>query len=289
MNRRALIMEALALTPLWVRRELLATAAFAEPEAPNNPAEVTVVPGLEPNARHPLSNVAQTANKIIAPLVQTEETVSPRKQAPANETPDSAPAATQKAQRTTAIAALDWAALQASVTTCDACPLCASRTQTVFGVGNPHADLVVVGEAPGEEEDRLGEPFVGRAGKLLDNMLAAIREKRGDRVFIANVLKCRPPGNRNPQPDEVALCAPYLQRQLELIAPKAILASGRFAAHMLLDSQAPLSALRGKIHDWRGVPVIVTYHPAYLLRNLPDKNRAWDDLLLLKNLLDKHK
>ncbi|SFN14070.1 DNA polymerase [Formivibrio citricus] len=289
LNRRALIMEELALTPVWVRRELLVTEPQTETEPLPPAPEPATVPGQEPNARHPLSSVARTANKVIAPLVETGEAPHSHKQPQIDETPSAAPETVQEDARTTTIATMDWDALQASVSQCTACALCNDRTQTVFGVGNPQADLVVVGEAPGEEEDRLGEPFVGRAGKLLDNMLAAIREKRGERVFIANVLKCRPPGNRNPQPEEVALCSPYLLRQLQLIAPKVILASGRFAAHSLLQTQAPLSALRGKVHDWHGIPVIVTYHPAYLLRNLPDKNRAWDDLLLLRNILDKHR
>ena len=290
MNRRALILEELQLAPLWIRRELLETAVPATAEAAAETAHAqadTAVPGLEPNARHPLPGIARTANRMIAPLVQGEETNSPRRLTPASKAEPAVTSITEVDNtRTNSIAAMDWATLQTSVTQCEACALCSSRTQAVFGVGNPQADLVVVGEAPGEEEDRLGEPFVGRAGKLLDNMLAAIHEKRGERVFIANVLKCRPPGNRNPLPAEIAACAPYLLRQLELIAPKVILASGRFAAHMLLGSQAPLSALRGKLHDWRGIPVIVTYHPAYLLRNLPDKNRAWDDLLLLRNTLN---
>lgn len=283
MNRRALILEELGLAPLWIRRELL-TAIQQEPTPPLESIDTTTP--AEPVGRHPLSSVARMAHKVMAPLVETPPAKKPaalpgKTCQPVSETAEPI----QPDSRATTIATLDWAALQTSVTECKACPLCNSRTQTVFGVGNPQADLVVVGEAPGEEEDRKGEPFVGRAGRLLDNMLTAIREKRGERVFIANVLKCRPPGNRNPQADEVSLCSPYLLRQLELIAPKAILASGRFAAQTLLESQAPLSALRGKIHHWRGIPVVVTYHPAYLLRNLPDKNRAWDDLLLLKELL----
>ncbi len=289
MNRRALIMEELALSPLWVRRELLTTEVQPESNVSLPQADSLETPGAEVNARHPLSHVARTANKVIAPLVQTEEKPRARSLPITNEAPATPPPPEKPDTRASDIAGLDWAALQASVAQCEACALCRSRTQTVFGVGNPQADLVVVGEAPGEEEDRLGEPFVGRAGKLLDNMLAAIREKRGEGAFICNVLKCRPPGNRNPLPEEVGLCSPYMLRQLELIAPKAILASGRFAAHALLNTQAPLSALRGKVHTWRGIPVIVTYHPAYLLRNLPDKNRAWDDLLLLKSILDSHK
>jgi DNA polymerase len=136
-----------------------------------------------------------------------------------------------------------------------------------------------VGEAPGAEEDRLGDPFVGQAGKLLDNMLAAIGLNRGNNVYIANVLKCRPPGNRNPEPGEVAKCTPHLRRQIELIEPKLILAMGRFAAQTLLATDASIASLRGRVHAYAGVPLIVTYHPAYLLRSLPDKSKAWADLV----------
>lgn len=173
---------------------------------------------------------------------------------------------------------MDWAQLKSRVAGCTDCNLRAGCTQTVFGVGDEKAQWMLVGEAPGSEEDRLGEPFVGQAGKLLDNMLAAISLARGKNVYIANVLKCRPPGNRNPEPDEVAKCSPYLLRQIELIQPKLILAMGRFAAQTLLGTDATIASLRGKVHQYAGVPLVVTYHPAYLLRNLPDKAKAWADL-----------
>jgi DNA polymerase len=144
---------------------------------------------------------------------------------------------------------------------------------------------MLVGEAPGAEEDRIGEPFVGQAGKLLDNMLAAVALSRGRNVYIANVLKCRPPGNRNPEPDEVEKCAPYLLRQIGLIKPKLIVAMGRFAAQTLLGTDATIASLRGKVHRYAGVPLIVTYHPAYLLRNLPDKAKAWADLLFAAKII----
>lgn len=172
----------------------------------------------------------------------------------------------------------EWQNLKTRVAGCTDCKLRAGCTQTVFGVGEPKSDWLLVGEAPGAEEDRLGEPFVGQAGKLLDNMLAAIALRRGENVFIANVLKCRPPGNRNPEPDEVAKCAPHLLRQIELIRPRLIVAMGRFAAQTLLDTDATIASLRGRVHRYAGVPLIVTYHPAYLLRNLPDKAKAWADL-----------
>jgi uracil-DNA glycosylase family 4 len=161
--------------------------------------------------------------------------------------------------------------------------LCEKRTNTVFGVGDRNADWMLIGEAPGENEDRQGEPFVGQAGKLLDNMLRSLTLARDTNVYIANVIKCRPPGNRNPEPDEVARCEPYLQRQVALVKPKLIVALGRFAAQSLLKTEASISSLRGRVHEYEGVPVIVTYHPAYLLRSLPDKAKAWADLCLARD------
>ena len=173
----------------------------------------------------------------------------------------------------------DWAALQAEVAACTRCELHRTRTQTVFGVGNPAADWLIIGEAPGAEEDRRGEPFVGHAGQLLDNMLAAIGLDR-QMAYIANLLKCRPPGNRDPQVGEVACCEPYLQRQIALIRPRLILAVGRIAAQNLLKTDLPLKRLRGHVHPYGPlhIPVIVTYHPAYLLRTPADKRMAWEDL-----------
>lgn len=171
-----------------------------------------------------------------------------------------------------------WDTLAVAVAHCTACKLSATRTQGVLGVGDRHADWLIIGEAPGAEEDQLGEPFVGQAGKLLDAMLASIGLKRGNNVYITNVLKSRPPGNRDPKPDEVAACRPYLLAQIEFLQPKLILALGRFAAQSLLDTDEAIARLRGHVHRFQGVPLVVTYHPAYLLRNLPDKARAWEDL-----------
>ena len=178
-----------------------------------------------------------------------------------------------------------WVELKQQVPACTACGLHESRTQTVFGVGDENADWMLIGEAPGAEEDRLGDPFVGQAGRLLDNMLAAIDLKRGENVYIANVLKCRPPGNRNPEPDEVARCTPFLKRQIALVQPKLIIAMGRFAAQTLLASDASISSMRGKVYRYEGVPLVVTYHPAYLLRTLPDKAKAWEDLLFARRTM----
>ena len=179
----------------------------------------------------------------------------------------------------------DWIPLKAAVSACTKCGLHKTRTQTVFGVGDPGADWMLIGEAPGAEEDRLGDPFVGQAGKLLDNMLAALGLSRRENVYIANVLKCRPPGNRNPAPDEVEQCSPHLLQQIELIKPKLILAMGRFAAQTLLKSESSIASLRGRVHRYAGVPLIVTYHPAYLLRTLEDKAKAWEDLVFARRTL----
>jgi len=189
------------------------------------------------------------------------------------------------ATQNSAIPLMNWEQLKTKVAGCTDCKLRAGCTQTVFGVGGETASWMLVGEAPGSEEDRLGEPFVGQAGRLLDNMLAAVALERGRNVYIANVLKCRPPGNRNPEPDEVAKCSPHLRRQIELIRPRLILAMGRFAAQTLLGSDATIASLRGKVHRYMDVPLIVTYHPAYLLRNLPDKAKAWADLLFAKKTI----
>jgi uracil-DNA glycosylase family 4 len=183
------------------------------------------------------------------------------------------------------VAGMNWPELKAKVAGCTDCKLRAGCTQTVFGVGDEKAQWLLVGEAPGAEEDKQGEPFVGQAGRLLDGMLAAVDLQRGKNVYIANVLKCRPPGNRNPEPDEVAKCSPHLLRQVALIQPKLILAMGRFAAQTLLGTDATIASLRGRLHQYAGVPLIVTYHPAYLLRNLPDKSKAWADLLFARKTI----
>jgi uracil-DNA glycosylase family 4 len=245
------ILKELELWPVWRPR-----AAQAAPDA-------------EPQA--------QVARPIEAAGIATAEpVVAMEAPSPASETIETpAPAS---AFRKSEIAEMDWEALEAAIQACEACSLAKTRTQTVTGVGDRNAEWLFVGEAPGAEEDRRGEPFVGQAGKLLDNMLAAISLKRGENVYIANVLKCRPPENRDPHGEEVVQCDPFLKRQVELIKPKLIVAMGRFAAQSLLNTDKAIGALRGKLHDYNGVPVIVTYHPAYLLRNLPDKAKAWEDL-----------
>ena len=191
-----------------------------------------------------------------------------------------APAATTvPAPRPPLPANVDWDPLREAVAACTACDLCKTRTQTVFGVGNTRAEWLIIGEAPGAEEDRQGEPFVGRAGQLLNAMLLAIGLPR-ETVFIANILKCRPPGNRDPKPEEVVKCLPFLAAQIALLRPKIMLAVGRIAAQNLLATDAPLSRLRGKLHTFgaANTPLVITYHPAYLLRTPADKRKAWEDL-----------
>ena len=187
--------------------------------------------------------------------------------------------------RAARILKMEWPELKSAVKACEACGLRKTCTQTVFGVGDEQADWLLVGEAPGAEEDARGEPFVGQAGRLLDNMLVALGLARGADVYIANVVKCRPPQNRTPEPREVEACLPYLDRQIELLHPRVIVALGKSAATALLDVDATIASLRGRIHRYRNVPLVVTYHPAYLLRNLPDKAKAWEDLLLARRTM----
>jgi uracil-DNA glycosylase family 4 len=251
-------------TPAPARARVAAVAA-AEP-AVAAPAPVQP-PARPPQAREPVAR---------APIVPT----TPATAAPVSIAPP-APARTDIAQ-------LDWPALREAVAGCRACGLCESRRNTVFGVGHTEADWMIVGEAPGEQEDRQGEPFVGPAGQLLDAMLRACgRNRQADDargVFIANVLKCRPPANRNPAPEEVVQCEPFLSRQVALVKPRLIIAMGRFAVQSLLKTTEPIGRLRGRVHRYEGVPVIVTYHPAYLLRTPVDKAKAWADLCLAMDL-----
>jgi len=215
----------------------------------------------------PAAEVAATATVVAEPPVELAPAVAPV----------SSPAAPA--------GAMDWDELAAAVAACRLCRLGETRKQAVLGVGDRHADWLFVGEGPGAEEDERGEPFVGQAGKLLDNMLAAIGLRRGEDVYIANAVKCRPPENRTPAPEEAAACRPWLERQIELLQPKLIVALGRPAAQTLLQAEVKIAAARGRLHDYRGIPLIVTYHPAYLLRTLPDKARAWEDLCFMKRTM----
>jgi uracil-DNA glycosylase len=207
---------------------------------------------------------------------------SPESSAQINLNPDETPAV--ESISVSDAGELNWQQLQQAISECQLCELHTSRSQTVFGMGNASADLMIIGEAPGEDEDRKGEPFVGPSGQLLDAMLKAIGLNR-EHVFIANVLKCRPPEDRNPHVSEIVCCDAYLQRQIELVQPKLILALGRVAAHHLLVSKEPLGALREKPHHYNGIPLLVSYHPAYLLRKPIEKRKSWQDLLQVKNVL----
>ena len=240
-------------------------------------ARLPVPAAAEGDAGESVPEVAAAAGavtEVAAAPVQavTEAPVAPTP--PATPVPDAAPARPD-------VDAMDWAQLQDTVSQCRLCELHGSRTQTVFGTGNRNADWLVIGEAPGKDEDLQGEPFVGRAGQLLNAMLLAAGLKR-EQVYIANILKCRPPNNRDPRPEEVVCCEPYLARQIALIQPRIILAVGRIAAQNLLKTDTPIGTLRGTVHRYAdtGIPVVATYHPAYLLRSPLDKRKAWADLQL---------
>ncbi|QCP49295.1 uracil-DNA glycosylase [Trinickia violacea] len=302
-------LEEFGLAPMWVRRGLAATvddeaaSAAAKPETAAANADVTEVESttvraaMEPEAK--IQPVAE-ATEVSVPALKVSKAAVPQADPFADDEPPPLteddfpwldaepvpafePSVEAEARGLPPVHSLDWDALAERVAGCERCRLCEKRTNTVFGVGDRNADWMLIGEAPGENEDKQGEPFVGQAGKLLDNMLQSLTLARGTNVYIANVIKCRPPGNRNPEPDEVARCEPYLQRQVALVKPKLIIALGRFAAQSLLKTDSSISSLRGRVHQYEGVPVIVTYHPAYLLRSLADKSKAWADLCLARD------
>ncbi len=229
---------------------------------------------------------------------QTEQAVLSTPTLPASTPPTAATTTTRgsvpigRATTPGKLASLDWPALRSEVATCRACGLCESRKQTVFGVGHENAHWMIVGEAPGEEEDQQGEPFVGPSGQLLDAMLHALDLTRLEaapdkQVYIANTVKCRPPRNRNPAPEELIRCEPFLRRQIELVQPRVILAMGRFAVQSLLRTEDAIGRLRGRVHHVEGRPLVVTYHPAYLLRNPIDKARSWEDLCLAAEVAER--
>lgn len=280
MNRRAQFLEVLGIPAEWVPRRSTGAAEAVE-------ADVEVVTAATA-AVEVEADIAVKA-EVEAGVAMPTPAATPRPVVIEALSPAPQPAVQDAAShaRDAAIAAMDWAALEAAVADCTACGLSDTRTNTVLGVGDRRAEWMLVGEAPGENEDLQGEPFVGQAGKLLDNMLGALGLARDRNVFIANVLKCRPPGNRNPEPEEVAHCEPFLRRQIALIRPKVIVVLGRFAAQSLLRSTTPIGKLRGTVHQYEGIPVVVTYHPAYLLRTLTDKARAWEDLCLAREVHDR--
>ncbi|MGA4046121.1 uracil-DNA glycosylase [Ralstonia nicotianae] len=282
MNRRARMLEALGVSNEWRLRGVEpAAVAVVEAEAADM---VPIAGAVEAAVADAPAPRIEASPVVVAEVVPVAAPAAAAAATVADVPTDSTDSTDPVAPRTQRIAAFDWAQLEAAVSGCTACKLCERRTQTVFGVGDRQADWMLIGEAPGEQEDRQGEPFVGQAGKLLDSMLRAIGLSRETGVFIANVLKCRPPGNRDPEPDEVAMCDPYLKRQIALIKPRVIVVLGRFAAQSLLQTQTPVGKLRGKVHEVDGVPVVVTYHPAYLLRTLTDKARAWEDLCLARKV-----
>ena len=242
----------------WERRDMPAPPAAvqvtAEPPAPTETARTRLPETAAPQlARIPVVTLARAAGSLVSPEVEAQ-----------------------------------WESLQGEVLSCTKCALHSTRTQGVFGVGNRRAEWLIIGEAPGAEEDRRGEPFVGRAGQLLNAMLKAIGLPR-EQVFIANILKSRPPGNRDPKPDEVAACLPYLMRQIALLQPRLMLAVGRIAAQNLLATDMALGRLRGQVHHFGelNTPLIVTYHPAYLLRSPADKCKAWEDLKFARSTFQR--
>jgi uracil-DNA glycosylase family 4 len=267
-ERQRAMLEAMGLH-LWVPPPAAVAASAAVPTAGSPPMRMAApaAPAAlpAPALRH--------APARLAPALPAPLPMAAAESVPTAQTADAA--------------SMDWATLERTVEHCVACPLAKRRTRTVFGAGHPEAHWMIVGEAPGEQEDLSGEPFVGASGRLLDRMLAALGLTRGAapperQVYIANTVKCRPPGNRNPEPAELAACEAFLARQIALVQPRVIVALGRVAAHWLLRTDEPLGRLRGRVHRYRGVSLVVTYHPAYLLRQPGDKARAWDDLCLAR-------
>lgn len=261
MSRQALLMRELGLAPQWRLR-----APFAANLEPDEAAVASAHAALPV----PASVVVSDAPALVA--------AAPQEAAPLSEPPAVVALPAEPA------AMPAWDVLQQQVQQCQRCTLCRTRTQTVFGKGNPRARVMLVGEAPGAEEDRQGQPFVGKAGQLLDNMLAAIGLSPDD-VYIANVLKCRPPGNRNPAADEIAACGDYLRWQIAHVQPQVLVTLGRFAAHALLHSDAAIGVLRKGTHQYQGIPLFATFHPAYLLRSPGEKAKAWQDLLAIRRAL----
>ncbi len=264
-SRREVLRE-LGAHPLWRRRTPAAAGAARQAELAGAGSGHAIPPPDSPAVAVPVRAAKSVAEASPPP------------------DPDSA-ARPESDARGARIAALDWSEFAPAVDACNACGLCRTRHRSVPGVGDRQAHWLFVGEAPGAEEDARGEPFVGQAGRLLDSMLGALGMKRGANVYIANVLKCRPPNNRTPEPAEADACRPFLERQIALIRPRIIVALGRSAASLLLRSDATIASLRGRVHAYENVPLIVTYHPAYLLRNLTDKAKSWEDLLLARQVV----
>ena len=269
-RRRDAILREMGLAPLWRLRGGAEESAEPAIEAPSSAPVIEAAPARPPEAARRPAAVAAPPRRSAPPMVEAPAlpAVPPPRLQPAGD-----------------LASLGWDALEARIRSCEGCVLCQRRKQAVPGVGDRQADWLFVGEGPGAEEDERGEPFVGQAGRLLDAMLATIGLQRGHDVYIANAVKCRPPNNRTPEADELAACFPYLRRQIELIQPRLIVALGRPAAQALLNQEVKISAARGKTFRYGDIPVVVTYHPAYLLRNQPDKAKAWEDLCFARKTM----
>lgn len=250
LSREQMLVE-MGISPIWVKRE------GASPVV-----EVAIVESAQPGEAAPVVLAAQAIQAATPIMTAAAE-------------PSSA----------LAVDGMGWPELARTVGACRACPLCQQRKQAVLGVGDLNPDWLFIGEGPGADEDAQGEPFVGQAGKLLDNMLASLDIARGNKVYIGNAVKCRPPGNRTPEAAEMAACRPYLERQIALLKPKIIVLLGKAAVHSVLHDDKSLASMRGKRFEYAGIPLVVTYHPAYLLRNLPDKAKAWEDLLFARRVL----
>ncbi len=294
--------RALGLGPVWTPRTASGASAAEPPHEPLQPLASLQV-REPPDSSDAFATPASTASPESASTASPESASSASPESASTASPESASSAALESAPpdieslesaspeaptfpVPVVATMDWPALEAAVAGCTRCELARTRTQAVLGVGPRNARWMIVGEAPGQEEDVRGEPFVGQAGRLLDNMLASLGLSRARDVYIANVLKCRPPANRNPRPEEVAHCEPYLARQIALVDPAIIVVMGRFAAQTLLGTEASIASLRQRRHHYaegtRRRPVVVTYHPAYLLRNLEDKAKAWADLQLAR-------
>ncbi|MEO8628856.1 MAG: uracil-DNA glycosylase family protein [Betaproteobacteria bacterium] len=286
MNRRDLILQELGLLPQWVRRGAAVSAGADVATL----VEQTVAEKTASSSAAAFEGTAVFESGVFESAVFARDTAFEAERPTQRATVAAVMAAPAvDSDRAAQIARFDWTQLQNAVKACTACALHATRKQTVFGVGGEQADWLFIGEGPGAEEDARGEPFVGQAGKLLDNMLAAIGLKRGHDVYIANIVKCRPPSNRQPEPVEATQCQPYLTRQIQLLQPKLVIALGRTAAGNLLRNDASIGSLRGRLHSLHGIPLIVTYHPAYLLRTLGDKAKAWEDLCFARETMQRLK
>ncbi len=278
-GQRASMLREMGLAPLWRLRGQTESTEHAAAEIPPAPASQ---PGAPVKSR--------PARMEVAPPVAAPPAVfpvePPTADAQAGARDDCSPAHNPQ-DRTRRIASLGWDELENDIRACRACGLCERRRQAVPGVGDRQAAWMFVGEGPGAEEDARGEPFVGQAGRLLDNMLAALGLKRGEGVYIANAVKCRPPHNRTPEAGEMAACLPYLSRQIGLVRPRLLIALGRPAAEALLGMEVRIGAARGRLFQHQGIPLVVTYHPAYLLRNPVDKAKAWEDLCFARRTMDE--